>query len=121
VAACALLAGVAAHAQETDRGFTLPAEIAADLAPEGAKTQVVIYYANESGSTESLNRLAEWFADADTPRVRKIGERLRQDARDFPDVVASEVEALRAAAASKTKPFAVAVFTNALAREGHFQ
>ena len=110
-----------AHAEDVDKGFAIPEEIAADLVLDGSKTQVVIYYANESRPNENLNRLADWFAGADSDRVRKVGERLRQDAKDFPDVVASEVEALRAAAGSKTKPFAVAVFTNALAREGQFE
>ena len=120
VALFLLLSQGTAFAQKGQDDFAIPEEILQDVVLDGSKTQVIIYYANETRPTANLNQLAEWFAGSDNARIRKIGERLKQDAKDFPDVIASEAEAIRAATASKTKPFAVAIFNNALARDGKF-
>jgi hypothetical protein len=101
------------------RAVTAPKIVAADLKPDAPKQQVLIYYANETrGDGQKL--LAGWLRGSNDARLKKLGTRLTDDQKTFAATVKAEVEALGDVAGRGEKPFALIVFTNALAAEGKF-
>lgn len=101
------------------RAVTAPKIVADDLKPDAPKQQVLIYYANETRG-EGQKMLAGWLVESKDARLKQIGTRLTDDEKTFAATVKTEVEALGAVAAKGDKPFALVVFTNALAAEGKF-
>ena len=84
-----------ASAEEPTWIIAVPEEILEELALDESKTQKVIYYVNETRPSDSLNPLVDWFRGADDARLRKLRELLKQDAKDFSEVMASEAEAIQ--------------------------
>ncbi|MCE9529547.1 MAG: hypothetical protein K8T89_00170 [Planctomycetes bacterium] len=116
----AILVSSPLFAQDLNKPDTISPEAAAELKLAGTRPPVLVYYANETPATDNLKRLAGWLDKSDDPAAKKLGDRLLSDTKTFVATVDAEVEAIRAAAVADAKPFAVAVFTNALAVKGEF-
>ena len=92
-------------------------------AAETSRTEVLVYYANEtSPDTEEARNFAtftNWLESSPLQQAQDAARSLRQDVELFPQAVDAEVTAIRTHVLSHRDQPPVLVFTNRLAREGH--
>lgn len=107
---------------EVSRDLSAPVTLNSKLG-DSQKIPVLIYYANETapGEAEKKNwdQAIEWLRGSDDKDVKAIADQLENDLRKFPAAVDDEIDAI-ARSASRSGYVRVVVFTNRLARQGHF-
>lgn len=86
------------------------------------KTEVLIYYANETAPDEAEARnydtIINWLETSDLELARSLAHGLKQDRELFPAAVDDEIAAIQAAAAQSNDPVPAILFTNRLVRSG---
>lgn len=88
------------------------------------KTDVLIYYANETAprdaELESWETIIGWLDSSADPKLNKIAGQLRNDQRVFPDIVDRKVVTLRKQMPDAPAELTAVVFTNRLVRESKY-